>query len=326
MHQTKVEWGDRAWSPITGCDAGCPYCNSKRTSRRFAGDIRKNKQSVGKYRFDGQMYVINEQFIADNGMPLSTPFGFEPTYHRYSAKRLETLKTPMNVLVCPNGEMFGEWVADKYIREIFDETAKYPDQRFFFQTKFPERYVKLSFDGTMPWKSDNCWFGYTVTNGTARTMPYLAKHKFVVIEPLLGPVADIPMDIEWVIVGADTGKYAQKVEPEEEWIKAIIQECEEKNIPLFMMDSLKDFYSGELKKEKPEILLKKRYSKAKEAMYFADCRVCGKHEQKRSMALIHAKYERKIYPYPVGYLCKECFKKMCKDYNLDYVEGSNGSE
>lgn len=321
MHQTKVEWGDRVWSPITGCKNDCLYCNSRRSSRRFAGDVRANLRDIDKYTFDGHVYVLNEPFIAQNGMQLSTPFGFAPTYHRYSARRLETLKTPMNVLVSTNGELFGPWVRDIYIKEVFEEVKKYPDQRFLFQTKYPDRYMQLSKSGVIT-DAENCWYGWTVTDGELKEYPFKAKHKFIVIEPLLGPITgNIPADVEWVIFGADTGKYTLKVTPEWGWIDDLVNDLELRKIPYFMTKSMKEFIPTLAdRQDMPSIMKEKQYSTAKLAMYQDDCRKCGTRDFKRNMVLIGAKTERAKYPDTVGFLCYDCYKKMSKDYGLDDVQ------
>ncbi|MBO5610610.1 MAG: DUF5131 family protein [Eubacterium sp.] len=320
MHQTKVEWGDRVWSPITGCKNDCLYCNSRRSSRRFASDVRMNLRNQDKYTFDGHVYVLNEIFKAPNGNTRSTPFGFAPTYHRYSASRLETLKTPMSVLVSTNGEMFGPWVRDLYIKEIFDEVKKYPEQRFLFQTKFPERYMQLSENGILP-DDNNCWYGWTVTDGELKDYQFKAKHKYIVVEPLLGPIiGDLPEGVEWMIFGADTGKYSLRVTPQWEWIESIVKECRAKGIPVFMLDSIKDVIPEEqFTKDKPKAMTGIQYSKAKLAQYSDTCRCCGLKDFKRNMILLGAKTERGSYPTTVGFLCYECYKKMSKDYGLDDV-------
>lgn len=321
MHPTKVEWGDRSWHPVTGCAAGCLYCKSRNSARRFAGDVRRNVGEKQRYTRDGELYVLDEPFIGENGMTLSTPFGFAPTFHRYSLKRLEDLKTPMNVLVSTNGELFGDWIGDKYLEEIFVEIAKYPDQRFLFQTKFPERYKGLNDKGILP-QTDNCWFGYTVTSGSLRHPSFEAAHKYVVIEPLHGPIEpDIPEDIEWIVIGADTGRYKLKVDPKWEWIEELVEQCYKASLPVLFLDSIKDIIPKDImRKEKPKLMTEKRYSRAKEAMLFAWCRSCGCHERKNNMVGIQAKFERRQYPKPIGFLCRKCHLEMCREFGLDAEE------
>ena len=41
MNDTKIEWCDMTWNPVTGCKHGCEYCYARRVANRFgcgAGD------------------------------------------------------------------------------------------------------------------------------------------------------------------------------------------------------------------------------------------------------------------------------------------------
>lgn len=39
MDNTKIDWADMTWNPVTGCRHGCEYCYAARTAGRFAGHI-----------------------------------------------------------------------------------------------------------------------------------------------------------------------------------------------------------------------------------------------------------------------------------------------
>ena len=32
---TKIEWCDYTWSPVTGCKHGCPYCYARKIAERY---------------------------------------------------------------------------------------------------------------------------------------------------------------------------------------------------------------------------------------------------------------------------------------------------
>ena len=36
MNETKIEWCDMSWNPITGCLHGCNYCYARRMAKRFS--------------------------------------------------------------------------------------------------------------------------------------------------------------------------------------------------------------------------------------------------------------------------------------------------
>ncbi len=78
--------------------------------------------------FDGPM--LNE-----TGKPLIYPFGFEPTYHRYRLDTLDKLKMGNNIFVGAMTDMFGAWVPDQWIKEVFAECVKRPIHNYLFLTK-----------------------------------------------------------------------------------------------------------------------------------------------------------------------------------------------
>lgn len=74
------------------------------------------------------------------------------------------------------------------------------------------------------------------------------------VEPLLGPV-DLtagtgPMP-EWVIIGAETGNRKEKVAPDYEWVRKIVSDCKTFGVPVFMKDSMKGIWPGNLLTEFP---------------------------------------------------------------------------
>ena len=39
MNDTKIEWCDMTWNPVTGCLHGCEYCYAKKVAHRFDGKV-----------------------------------------------------------------------------------------------------------------------------------------------------------------------------------------------------------------------------------------------------------------------------------------------
>lgn len=317
MHRTKVEWADRAWNPITGCMKGCEYCVCVNRVTRFCGDIRYNKGQTEQYRTDEDLKILDDIFLDSAGHKVTNPFGFEPTYHRYRAKMLESLRTPMKFAVCYEGELFGSWVEDKYIKEIFDLLKPFSNHRFMFLTAYPERYEELSRKGILP-EEDNYWYGWSVTRGNIDYIPDIKAHKYLAITPILGPIGNIPSDIEWVILGADIKKRKNQVIPEEIWIRDITSDCLDKNIPLFCESSIEP-YVETMRKSYPQGLCLNEYSDVRKELYETDCNKCGRHGLKREMASIKMVYERGGSTPTIGFLCDKCYKTMCEDFKLQYV-------
>ena len=76
MHRTKIEWADYAWNPVTGClnQQRCRYCYIDADAKRFSGDVRMNKAATGKYKKEGDLYILDEKFTLETGNVLTMPF------------------------------------------------------------------------------------------------------------------------------------------------------------------------------------------------------------------------------------------------------------
>lgn len=231
MNKTKIEWCDSTWNPITGCFHGCEYCYARRIAERFSG------KRVLKYGARAELF--EQTCTAGKAEPY--PFGFKPTFHRYRLDEYQG-KKGRNIFVCSMADLFGSWVPDSWIEEVFAACEKAPQHRYLFLTKNPQRYIDLARAGKLPAK-DNMWYGTTATTPDEQFFWGGAWHTFVSIEPILrdytgeiGGMCDT--FAQWVIVGAETGKRKGKVIPEKSWIEEITKTCIEKNICLFMKDSL----------------------------------------------------------------------------------------
>jgi hypothetical protein len=56
---------------------------------------------------------------------------------------------------------------------------------------------------------------------------------------------------DWVIVGAETGNRKGKAIPKRRWIEDIAKDCAERNIPLFMKESLAGIWGEPLIRQYP---------------------------------------------------------------------------
>jgi len=137
-------------------------------------------------------------------------------------------------------DLFGEWVPYEWIENIFDMVAACKQHRFLFLTKNPRRYLELAIkDIGMP---TNAFYGFTVTNLENIKVIHAADigglKNFVSIEPLLsGPNNLIEFsNINWIIVGAQTGPGAKLPEPQ--WIDDIVTMARAQNIPIFLKNNL----------------------------------------------------------------------------------------
>lgn len=249
MLKTKIDWCDATWNPVTGCLHGCEYCYARGIANRFG--------------FHASEPDINERVLLEcpvsAGKKVPYPFDFQPTFHRY---RLNDYigKRGRNIFVCSMADMFGEWVPDSWLDEIFEMCKKAEQHNYLFLTKNVERYCKYG----VP-MADNMWYGTSITREAEmhlfNQLPAFCNI-FVSIEPILEDLKPrehnvMFRQVKWVIIGAETGRRKNKVVPERKWIEDIVKECEKTGVPLFMKSSLADIWGEPLIQEFPEGLGRK---------------------------------------------------------------------
>ena len=178
---------------------------------------------------------------------------------RYKLDEPQHWKKPRNIFVCSMADLFGEWVPDEWIEQVFKACEAAPQHRYLFLTKNPKRYVELYRNGILRVR-DSFWYGSTITNANDpfyySRMPDDNPHTFCSIEPILEPIGIEPLGTmrvmpDWVIVGAETGSRKDKVAPCKGWIDEIAAECKRRRKPLFMKDSLRDLMGDDFKQEVP---------------------------------------------------------------------------
>ena len=212
-----------------------------------------------------EIYEINEQpyYVDDETgkqFRCAYPHGFVPTIHRYRMGEYRDKKRQRNIFVGSMSDVFGEWVPDRWIREVFNACEKAPQHNYLFLTKNPKRYMELHHYGELPLR-DNMWYGTTVTDPDTEYMGqdgHYEFHTFLSVEPILadfGELSEKSYIPEWIIVGAETGSRKDKVIPRREWIENIVEQCRKYNIPVFMKPSLTDIWGEELIQEFPKALI-----------------------------------------------------------------------
>lgn len=247
MNKTKIEWCDDTWNPVTGCLHKCEYCYARRIANRFGGASETHcNETVGEEcqwatEATGEIHDLQEPvFDVDYGKNAPYPFYFDPTFHRYRLEEPARKTRPRTIFVCSMADLFGEWVPDEWIQEVFKACQKAPQHRYLFLTKSPYRYAQLLMVGKLI-GGEHIWLGTTLT-GKGK-LPFNAmdsKQNFISMEPLLEPVSDkFPYtNVQWVIIGAETGNRKDKVMPQLSWIEEITEKCDTSGIPVFMKNSI----------------------------------------------------------------------------------------
>ena len=261
--KTKIDWCDATWNPVTGCYHGCEYCYARKIAERFQGLYSYNHDHVSvneTYGEDGIVELGTRCYYVDQAgkaLPRPYPFGFKPTLHRYKLDEPQRWKKPKTIFVCSMADLFGDWVPDSWIRTVFKACERAPQHRYLFLTKNPKRYGELLRKGIVLPNTIDWMYGFTM-DGASRLPDRhpLGYRVFCSIEPILNKpdeLLDIIELTDWCIVGAETGNRQGKVVPERSWIDAIVQRCREKQVPVFMKESLRGIMGDDFVQETPWI-------------------------------------------------------------------------
>lgn len=169
--KTKIDWCDSTWNPVTGCLHGCEYCYARGIANRFAGcdklsTYMPNCQATWRrvnpdskpedaiFEVDAQCPPINIFFDAKKQKVIrriaTYPWGFQPTLRRDKLSEPSNWKKPRTIFVCSMADMFGEWVPDDWIKQVFEACEAAPQHRYLFLTKNPARYIRLAKAGKLP--------------------------------------------------------------------------------------------------------------------------------------------------------------------------------
>jgi len=243
MNKTKIEWCDRSWNPVTGCLHDCRYCYARSITRRF-------KYNNG----DRTLHILNERFRSEfKAEPY--PWDFDPTFHRYLLDQPAKLKTPSVIFVGDMCDLFGEWVPDSWIDDVFAACKAAPQHTYLFLTKNPARYAEYSRCWALPDEA-NFWYGYTVTDILHHRYHNKidSENIFISIEPIHGALNLNAMNqtFKWAILGAESGNSKNKVTPKLEWIEFMVYTCKRRGIPVFMKNNLANVWGKPLIQQFPE--------------------------------------------------------------------------
>ncbi len=208
MAETKIEWTDKTWNPITGCtkhSEGCAHCYAEVMARRLKGM--------------GQMKYRN---------------AFELTLHPEDLNEPKKWKKSHNIFVCSMGDLFHEEVPFDFVDKVMDTIRMTPWHRYQILTKRAERMEEYFLAHEIP---TNVWLGVTVEVmrtkkriDCLRNLP--ASVRFLSCEPLLEDLGQMDLTgIDWIIVGGESGMKARPMK--EEWVLNIKKQADELGIAFF---------------------------------------------------------------------------------------------
>lgn len=207
-NRSNIEWTEATWNPVTGCSkvsAGCKNCYAERLAFRL--------QAMGNSRYQN---------------------GFKTTLHEDLVDLPKRWREPRLIFVNSMSDLFHEEVPLDFIKRLFATMRECPQHTFQILTKRSARLRKLA--SQLAWPL-NVWMGVSVEDARVlsrvddlRKVP--AAIRFLSCEPLIGSLAAIDLtDIQWVIVGGESGWGARRMEIE--WVREILRACRKQNVPFF---------------------------------------------------------------------------------------------
>ncbi|MDR1497639.1 MAG: phage Gp37/Gp68 family protein [Puniceicoccales bacterium] len=214
MKKSKIEWTDSTWNPVRGCtkiSPGCLHCYAETLAERFRGV----KGHPFEFGFD--LRLVPEKL----GDPI-----------RWG--------TPRRIFVNSMSDLFHPDISDEYIEKVCRVMLAANWHSYQVLTKRAERMSQLLRQKSFRKYAEapHIWWGVSVENkkhGIPRipllrqTMPTVA---FLSIEPLLEDLGIFDLkDIQWVIVGGESGPGAREIHPS--WVNSIRAQCGILKIPFF---------------------------------------------------------------------------------------------
>ena len=201
-----IGWCDWTWNPVKGlCPEGCEYCYARR---------------------------------------IYTHYGYDETIRLDERELLEPYKVKKfaRIFCGSTIDMFHQDIHGDWLQQIVKVIKDNPHHVFQFLYHFsPHR-------GLFP---SNCWLGLTVTSyidaqkALTFSKTYPNHIKFISFEPLLGDPNlpdEVFENIDWIIIGAETGNRKRKVKPKRQWIAQLLANADIHTIPVFMKDNLEPYW------------------------------------------------------------------------------------
>jgi len=214
---TKIEWTDETWNPVTGCvkvSPGCSHCYAETFSERFRGTV----SPAGR----------RHPFFS----------GFDPLLRPERLEQPFTWKSPRRVFVNSMSDLFGDFVEDGFLERAFDVMRRTPQHTYQILTKRSTRLRDWTQHHRWLAHTDNIWLGVSVEDrkfGIPRIADLrhaTAAVRFLSIEPLLESLGAIDLrDVDWVIVGGESGHHARTMQPE--WVREVRDQCARGRVPFF---------------------------------------------------------------------------------------------
>lgn len=206
--KSTIEWTEATWNPVTGCtkiSPGCKNCYAERLSMRLRAMGLRNYAN-----------------------------GFRLTLQPQALHLPKKWRSSQIIFVNSMSDLFHKSVPLDYVQEVFAVMNDAEHHIYQVLTKRSERLAIVS--PLLNW-APHIWMGVSVeTEEYLYRIDHLrqtqAHVKFLSLEPLLGPIPRLELnDIDWVIVGGESGPRCRPMK--KEWVVEIKNQCEKAGVPFF---------------------------------------------------------------------------------------------
>ena len=218
--KTGIGWTDATWNPIGGCSIvseGCFNCYAQALAARFASGGNEHYRGLAEFR-KGKPHWTNEIRLYDH--MLDKPIHW---------------KKPRMIFVNSMSDMYHKDVPLDYIQKIFTVMNQANHHIYQILTKRSLRLALM--DEHLDWQP-HIWQGVSIENeDTVHRIDYLretsAHVKFLSVEPLLERIVKPDLtDIDWVIIGGESGNNARHMSPS--WVMDLIDDCKDQGVAVFV--------------------------------------------------------------------------------------------
>jgi len=228
---SKIEWTDHTFNPWEGCQKvgpGCDHCYAETRNARFGGGTAVNwgpgaqrrRTSPANWRKPIAWSAAHGAFFAEHGRR-------------------------QRVFCASLADVFDNAVDLLWRRDLFRMIADTPNLDWLLLTKRIGNVPTMLRHIGLERLPDNAWLGATIVNQEEadRDIPKLvatpATKRFLSMEPLLGPVSlsmrndrfEMVPDIDWVIVGGESGPNARPMHPD--WARSLRDQCAKSGVAFF---------------------------------------------------------------------------------------------
>jgi protein gp37 len=247
---TKIEWADATWNPVTGCSLVSPGCTNCYAMRLAGGRLQHHPSRAGLTQpsKSGPVWTGEVRFNDDW---LTQPIRW---------------RRPRRIFVCAHGDLFAESVPDEWIDCVFAVIALAPKHTFLLLTKRPERIgryladdrvykiVLRAADQLRQWRPElraipishpcggvwwpQLWLGASIEDQRRaderrehlQALSMTGWRTFVSYEPALGSVDWQGWEfLHWLVSGGESGRGARPSHPD--WHRAARDFCRAHGIP-----------------------------------------------------------------------------------------------